>query len=489
MAYNLPPPWDSGYAIPDNVRDEGLERRGFVTKQMPRGTYDNPRVGSGGYVLPANVRAEEYGQGTYTTKWLPRGYVDAPPPIALNQRPRVLADRRVAGRTRAVRFAAPIMVQPQNQGSAVAVSGDDLPPQFVTYGERAADKLLQSVAGIPWPTAKARLKATMDAIDPTLWTRAATLTQQYMAQGYRGIAALRAGLAGAMSTGIAAEILRAGMSRTAPQARSLLGLGCYGCAAALGAPVAVGLGAVGTAIQQFAQGSSPTSAYKVGEFQLSDQKQVRTTFAASAMTAAQKSSFANILAKASAAILATKINPTTGIPPSAIAQLSATGWGSGSVPVEFLGNGIPVAKFKDPTSGQMQIVFARSIGTPASPTLEMWWSSDPGLIAAILQPLVELVAIVVKNVIAPVLDSVGALACQLISSPGIAAASAGVATAAGVPPTAGVAGAQIAQQACSQPPPPPPVIAPSSSMLPVAILGGAALVAVLATRKKKAPTP
>ena len=39
MPFNLPPSWDPGYALPDNVKDEGLERRAFVTKQMPRGTY------------------------------------------------------------------------------------------------------------------------------------------------------------------------------------------------------------------------------------------------------------------------------------------------------------------------------------------------------------------------------------------------------------------------------------------------------------------
>ena len=60
MAYNLPPPWDPGFALPQNVRDEGLQRRGFVTKQMPRGSYDNPSVGYGGFTVPQYVKDEGY---------------------------------------------------------------------------------------------------------------------------------------------------------------------------------------------------------------------------------------------------------------------------------------------------------------------------------------------------------------------------------------------------------------------------------------------
>ena len=40
--YRIPPPWNPGYANPQNVDDEGLERRAFTTSWAPRGSFDNP---------------------------------------------------------------------------------------------------------------------------------------------------------------------------------------------------------------------------------------------------------------------------------------------------------------------------------------------------------------------------------------------------------------------------------------------------------------
>jgi len=73
MPYNLPPFWSRGFAIPDYVRVEDLQRLAFVTQQMPRGTYDNPDVGAAGYAVPDYVMKEGYGQGAVITKWMPRG--------------------------------------------------------------------------------------------------------------------------------------------------------------------------------------------------------------------------------------------------------------------------------------------------------------------------------------------------------------------------------------------------------------------------------
>lgn len=491
MAYNLPPAWDPGFALPDNVRDEGLERRGFVTKQMPRGTYDMPKVGSGGYVLPPNVQAEGYGQGTYTTKWLPRGYYDVKVPHWLNQRPLLLSDSRLPGsrRGRKAVMAAPIMVQPDNQGTAVAVSGlgDDLPPVFTRYGQRAADILIRSVAGLPQPAAKAKLKQIMDAVDPTLWGRTAQLTRGYMDQGLQGWDALRAGLATAMSAGIAAEIIRTGLSRTAPQARSLLGLGCYGCAAALGAtPAAAAPFAFG--FQAVSMNTAPV--LQVGPWSLPVASGAKTTIPAAAMSPEQKTAFATGLARASAAILAVKMAGLGLSAPSGamLVDLGATGLGSGKAPKEIL-TGMHINKFKHPTTGVTAYLYAKSVGTKAQPAVQLWWNEDKSLVASIVAALVELIATIVTSVIAPILDAVGGAACELLGSSGATIAGAAAATAAGVPPQAGAQGVAIAQQACSQPPPQqqlPPES--SSSMLPVAIIGGAALLAILLS-SKKAPTP
>lgn len=98
MPYNLPPPWDPGFALPQNAKDEGDQRQAFVTKQMPRGTYDQPSVGYGGYAVPQYVKDEGYGQGTFTSKWLPNGTYTVPKiPHWQNNRPTVVSEQKLPG--------------------------------------------------------------------------------------------------------------------------------------------------------------------------------------------------------------------------------------------------------------------------------------------------------------------------------------------------------------------------------------------------------
>lgn len=222
MPYNLPGPWDPGYALPDNVEDEGLERRGFVTKQMPRGTYDNPAVGDGGYDVPRYVKDEGYGQGTFTTKWAPSGTYAGPRiPPWLNQHPKVTQTRALPGGGRAV--------------TMLAGFGDaELPPAFEDYGAKAARVMLARVQQVPAQQRQKTLKQIMDKVDPSLWGRSQQIWKRLIAQGMSPAQALPLAIARAMSTGLAAEVIDAGLRRAAPQAKSLLGLGCYGCLAVLG---------------------------------------------------------------------------------------------------------------------------------------------------------------------------------------------------------------------------------------------------------------
>lgn len=233
MAYNLPPPWDPGYAIPDNVRDEGLERRAYVTKWMPRGTYDQPKVGTGGYVVPQYVLDEGYGQGTFTTKWMPRGTYNGPRiPQWIQRQPTVAKQKSLGPRSVAVTFQR----QGALSGDGVDEMGDPaLPALYEEYGRRAAVSILSQINRVPPQLRKAQLKRIMDAVDPSLWRRTAEITRRYVARGLAATEAFHRGLARALSAGITAEVVMTGQSGEAPQARSLLGLGCYGCSAALGA--------------------------------------------------------------------------------------------------------------------------------------------------------------------------------------------------------------------------------------------------------------
>ncbi len=216
MAFNLPAAWDPGFVLPANVRDEGLQRRGFVTKQLPRGTYDDPEAGTGGFAVPQYVRDEGYGQGTFTTKWQPSGTYNGPKVEHwLNQRPQVIREQRMPGGGRVV---------------TVQAMGDDapMPVIFDQYGKRAAQALLSRVAKLPAGSRETALRTIMAQVDKSLWSRTQTITKRYLAQGMPLAQAFPEALARALSTGIAAELIDTGLRRSAPQAKSLLGLGCYG---------------------------------------------------------------------------------------------------------------------------------------------------------------------------------------------------------------------------------------------------------------------
>ena len=202
--FDLPPPWNPGYALPSNVRREGLYRSAEVTAQYPRGTY-NTQEGAAvttGYATPGYVRKEMIGQGAAVTKWLPRGtfFTANRPLTALS-------------------------------GVDGEVGGDGT--IWKSYGRHAAAYLFQRVQGLPVGDRERAMKVVLDKIDPALWTRAEAEARPFVKMmGPR--AALEEGLARAMSKGVVKELEKIGRTRRAPSKKSLTGLGCYGCAAVLG---------------------------------------------------------------------------------------------------------------------------------------------------------------------------------------------------------------------------------------------------------------
>jgi hypothetical protein len=227
MAYNLPAAWDPGFVMPKNVQDEGIERRAFVTKQMPRGTYDQPAVGTGGYKVPQYVLDEGYGQGTFTTKWQPSGSYSGPKvPNWLNKRPQVVRSQRLPGGAKVV------TVQPLN--------GDDdvIPAAYQDYGARAAQTIITQISRLPVSRRTGAMKSLMAKIDPSLWSRTNDIWKRYVAQGVAPDKAFPLALARAISAGFSAEVVDISLRRRAPQATSLLGLGCYGLC---GVPRGLGL--------------------------------------------------------------------------------------------------------------------------------------------------------------------------------------------------------------------------------------------------------
>lgn len=222
MAYNLPDAWDPGFVLPKNVQDEGIERRAFITKMLPRGSYDDSTDGTGGYVVPQYVLDEGTGQGTHTTKWMPGGtYVGPRIPNWLNRRPKLVQTQRLPG------GATQVAIQPLG----------DVPfaEPYESYGQRAARELLARVSSLPSGQRQAALKGILDRADKSAWSRANDIFKRYVRQGMAYPEALQNALARALSAGMAAEVIRMGSRSGAPQVSPPQGLGCYSCIAALGA--------------------------------------------------------------------------------------------------------------------------------------------------------------------------------------------------------------------------------------------------------------
>ncbi len=536
MAYNLPPPWDPGYALPDNVRDEGLQRRGFVTKQMPRGTYDQPNVDSGGYVLPQYVWDEGYGQGTFTTKWEPRGQYDGPKiPHWLNDRPRVLSETRRRGGGRNIKIAAPIMVRPNDQGSATAMSGvpEELPPASIRiFAVKAADRLIAYAAGVTPALRTQALRSAMDGIDKTLWKRTQDIAAQLVrTKGLTPGQAFRPALERALAAGVTAELIKVGQTSAVPQDGSLRGLGCNGGRrAALGATGT--MITVGKGTNTFTSGTTTLAAsyvrcpgfswdgaawvrtkagatdvigppggcaaptdhrdapagamFQAGPFVLPYQDGATITFTPGSITPEQKAAVLDAMAKATATdvLLNPPVTPYGGVPSGmpfvpdkdTLPRMFGT---DGMISKKISDGAIPLFKVKDPNNGNYWGLKLVGLGTPDKPRFSLklvTW--EVNWLGKLIDSVVELIG--------KIYNFLEDLVCDLVNTPG---ASTAAATMGPNGLVAGVGMEIIKGTACQRPiPPPPPPPVPTEKpfpILPVAIAGAAVLAVVIISSKKK----
>jgi hypothetical protein len=223
--YNLPPPWNPGYAVPQNVVDEGLERHGYVTQWAPRGSFDNPKVGHAGYAVPGYVREERYGQGAMTTRWAPRGTYAGPKVPHWLDHPSV----RVVGRKPMPGGATKLKIETM-AGVEQAVGGAGNAP-ITAYGLNAAKALIDTVKMMPPDLRKRQLKAALDKIDPKLWAKAEAGAAAETKLGVPADIALERGLGAAMSYGLSTELVALAKGKRPPE-RSQLGA-CLPCAATM----------------------------------------------------------------------------------------------------------------------------------------------------------------------------------------------------------------------------------------------------------------
>lgn len=489
MAFNLPSPWDPGFALPDNVNAEGLERRAFVTKWAPRGTYDDPAVGTGGYAVPRYVEDEGYGQGAVVTEWAPRG-TQPNVPHALNRRPQILSQRSLGpGRGTAITFAA--------------LSGVDEPtglaPLHQEFGRRAAAEIVGRLQRLPPTERNAAVAQVLDRIDPTLRQRTVDLAKS-TGQPFADA------LATAMATGFAKEVVDAG-KRGGVRRHSELGLGCYG-------PVRAGLGGVFDSItgviapaaaavaqrdtellklQQTQLGQQTGSYLEVGPFVLKPTLPQTLKLDVAALTTAQKSKLyaglVNAIGRSPTQIASP--NSNLWIAKAQLGDANATkqmkpwvkGVEAGLLPWFPLVSALPVYRFDQ--GGKRYVIKLRSIGTATRPRVEYLVEEYKGVIDAAFSAIERLVTRVVNlavDIVGEVLGAVSGIACAVSSNPNAGQAAAVAAVAAGQPPQVGASGAQIAANLCQQPAA-PAIPETSSNLLPL-MVAGAGIGLVLLLRKK-----
>jgi hypothetical protein len=230
MAKNLPPSWDPGYAQPPNVKAEGIQRRAFVTKWAPRGTYDSSTNPTGGYAQPPYVMAEGTGQGTFVTDWVPGGsYMGPGIPHWMNQLPGESQQYvKIKPGGPAAPSGAPLSI-PSGMGAlgATATAGRGVHP-YAGYGTRAATVILNNVRKLPVAQRKTALKQILGKVDPTLYDRVASQAQQHISRGVSPNAAVHKAMSQAFTAGLTKDVISLGKGHR-PRSRSHLGLSGLGC--------------------------------------------------------------------------------------------------------------------------------------------------------------------------------------------------------------------------------------------------------------------
>lgn len=494
--FGLPPAWAPGFALPDNVKDEGLERRGFVTKQMPRGTYDNsPADPTGGYAVPQYIRDEGYGQGALVTKWMPRGEYGPRVPQWIQRQPTVAAIQKRGD-------ADVVTIQRRSFGGLGGLSGEPpLPEPFEQYGNRAARAILGRINQLAPSQRKQQLKRIMQAIDPSLWNRTADITRRYVGQGMHPRDAFPRGLARALAAGAAAEMVTMGKTRSAPQPRSLLGLGCDGGQAALGA-------FTGAQISTFAAtqaGITPSqkSITIDGDltFPYKDGATIRVTPTNGAITPARMKELIDKLRwYMTPAQLG--VRPVDSVAPagycndsqhqSHLDRLFGSMVGANEITCDALvSGGRPFYSVQpNDTKAPWAVVIGNISSSASSPGFDLklrrWNDTKAMNFARAVKSVVVEIGSLVKDAV----EELGDLACSLAQNPNAVQAGAAAGTASGVGAGAGAAGAAIAQKACGGPKYPTPQIPipPPTNYLPYILIGGGALAAIaILGKKKKAP--
>lgn len=361
---------------------------------------------------------------------------------------------------------------------------------FVTYGRNAAALITKTVKKLPLSQRKPVLRATLDAIDPSLWGTIADKAVEYRKAGNSAAVSMQKAMAASFANGALTEVIRIGKNQR-PGPLMHLGLGDDASA--------------GIRHGQFTIDGQTVSVtvYPNGEIKGSKIWQMQPE-----ATSGEKGGWGPIpgthlggddgfLQKKLPKTIVDAFNKkiAVGAIPGMINM--SGGYMSGRYPVLKImdGNGIYL-KFDKGYDYQLsdvrQVVMSIHKIPPTDSLLDV-------IVKTAVWPIkiqFDIAAKAVKAVapaVSGLLDNLGSAACTLLNHPGASfAAAAGGAVAGGTAGAqAGMTGANVAQAACAPgtpapPPPPPPTPLP---ILPIALIGGGVLllVALASGRKTSAP--
>ncbi len=485
--YDVPPPWDPGYALPANVRAEGLRRRALVTDWAPRGTFTPGAPATASWAVPGYAKTEPEDESlTRTTAWAQRGMVYAVGGKKMTQAGGESVGAATKGSLMGTRSYGMGALEPCGEAKGY------MPDPFQVYGVAASKFLLSRVAVLPPARRAQALRTVLDHVDRSLWERASRNAQQIRATGASPSQALQQGLAAAMSDGMIKEVIELGRTRRAPKQRSLLGLGCYGCSAQMLGDTVRG----GTEVET-QRGGSVDEVVAIGPFQFPiGGSKTRATYrvhtpnlpaewrAWFGKETARMSALAMGWMKAASALLG---QPRT-VPASSLGLDKYFGI-SPDTPViaKFFDGSAPIAKLVDPKTGEDMGLFViaspdlfelwyRPMPKPEREKRPWWkkaWDSVRKVVGKIMGGIAK-AGRTAAEYAKKGLDALAELGCKVVNSGAAPAAAAGAAAATGVPPQVGAQGVGIAQGLCAEPPPkiePGPTSA-TSGFLPFAIVGG-----------------
>lgn len=236
-------PWIAGYAIPQNVLDEGFHRGAIVSKYRKRGTIDvpprNPRE-PGGYILPQSVRDEPLGQGVRTTHYRKRGTISG-------LVPEVVTARNHTGRVGIGGIG--IFDSPLKGGRLGVLSGSSLGGNSVLgalgdapgggrdgiaqFAKDAAGKIMADARTVPADLRSAFVQGVLATIDEKYPDQVEAKAAQLMKEKqYDAKTALQKGIAVVFANELLGELMQIGKTGQIPTS-GLMGLGMCSAQAGL----------------------------------------------------------------------------------------------------------------------------------------------------------------------------------------------------------------------------------------------------------------